>query len=346
MKQAWYAITWVKILLHLAAWIIIFCLPYLLSSPYDNHHNNVDKDTPIFFYLNSITNFVFAGLFYLNAYFLFPRFIYRKKYLTYVGLLVIIFAGIIGIHGLFFSLFLPSKRFIFIHSASFNLPTFLLTFAVSTIYRMIGDKIKDEKIEKEKKEENLKTELSFLRSQISPHFMFNVLNNIVALARGKSEQLEPTVIKLSSLMRYMLYETNEQKATLKKEIEYLQSYIDLQIQRFEDTVRVEVVIEVGDDQYYLEPMLLIPFVENAFKHGIGMIEDPQIMIKLSTEKNILHFSVSNKYNDASTEIRDSTAGIGLANVKRRLNLLYGKAQSLFIAQEDHWFIVSLQLKLH
>src|ERR1700733_4603916 len=254
MKQAWYSIRWVKIFLHLAAWMIIFSLPYLLSSPYDNHHNNVDQDARPFFYLNTYTNLLFAGLFYLNAHVLLPRFIYRKKYVTYCLLLILIFCGIIAIHGLFFSMLIRTKQFVFIRSASFNLPTFLLTVAVSTIYQMIGDKRKNEKNEKEKQEENLKTELSFLRSQISPHFMFNVLNNIVALARTKSEQLEPTVMKLSSLMRYMLYETNEQKATLKKEIEYLQSYIDLQIQRFEDTVTVNVEMNIGDDQYYLEPM--------------------------------------------------------------------------------------------
>ena len=346
MKQAWYSIRWVKIFLHLAAWMIIFSLPYLLSSPYDNHHNNVDQDARPFFYLNTYTNLLFAGLFYLNAHVLLPRFIYRKKYVTYCLLLILIFCGIIAIHGLFFSMLIRTKQFVFIRSASFNLPTFLLTVAVSTIYQMIGDKRKNEKNEKEKQEENLKTELSFLRSQISPHFMFNVLNNIVALARTKSEQLEPTVMKLSSLMRYMLYETNEQKATLKKEIEYLQSYIDLQIQRFEDTVTVNVEMNIGDDQYYLEPMLLIPFVENAFKHGIGMIENPQIFINLRTEMNMLHFSVRNKYNDSSAELRDSTTGIGLANVKRRLNLLYGKEQNLLISKEDNWFNVSLQLKLH
>jgi two-component system LytT family sensor kinase len=346
MKQVWYSIPWVKVVLHLAAWMIIFSLPYLLSSPYDNHHANEDKGASTFFYLNTFTNFLFAGLFYLNAFVLFPGFIYKKKYVFYCLLLIAIFFVIIAIHGLFFLLLHLNRQFIFIRSASFNLPTFLLTVAVSSIYQMIGDRIRNEKIEKEKQEENLKTELSFLRSQISPHFMFNVLNNIVALARTKSELLEPTVIKLSSLMRYMLYETNEQKATLKNEIEYLQSYIDLQIQRFEDSVAVRVSIDIGDDQYFLEPMLLIPFVENAFKHGIGMIEDPEINIRLRTEKNILHFSVQNKYNETSSETKDSTTGIGLANVKRRLNLLYGKEQSLLISQEDNWFIVSLQLKLH
>ena len=97
---------------------------------------------------------------------------------------------------------------------------------------MFSDQIKNETKAKERETENLKTELSFLRSQVSPHFMFNVLNNMVALARKHSDQLEPSLIKLSSLLRYMLYETNEQSVALEKEVEYLQSYIDLQQQRF------------------------------------------------------------------------------------------------------------------
>ena len=93
-------------------------------------------------------------------------------------------------------------------------------------------------------------------------------------------------------------------------------------------------------------MLLIPFVENAFKHGVGQIRDPRIEIQLFTENNILHFSIKNKYNPNSTETKDKTSGIGLANVKRRLNLLYGRQQSLSITKNDDWFSVVLQLKLH
>jgi two-component system, LytTR family, sensor kinase len=347
MKQVWYARKWVVILLHISAWTIIFSLPYLLTSHYnDNRVKEADKDATGFFYLNTITNFIFVGLFYLNAYVLTPRFIIRKKYLAYIFLLIAIFFVIMAIHGILFNYLIKYHPFIFVFSVRFNLPTFLLTVAVSITYQLIGDKIRSEKLANEKQEENLKTELSFLRSQISPHFMFNVLNNIVALARTRSEQLEPTVIKLSSLMRYMVYETREQKATLKNEIEYLQSYIDLQTQRFEDSVKVNFTLDAPNDHQSIEPMLLIPFVENAFKHGIGLIEDPQIDIKLRTENNMLFFYVRNKYNGSTEEVKDGIAGIGLANVKRRLNLLYGKDQNLMISTEKNWFTISLQLKLH
>ena len=186
-----------------------------------------------------------------------------------------------------------------------------------------------------------------MRSQISPHFVFNVLNNIVALVRLKSEELEPTVMKLSGLMQYMLYETNEDLVPVKTEAEYLQSYIDLQQQRFGKKVKINTSIELNNQWSMIEPMLLIPFVENAFKHGVGMIEQPQIDIDLkTTSDNTLQFDVSNRYNYELNKTKDKTSGIGLANVERRLKLLYNGHHSLKINKLDDWFYVSLTIQLH
>lgn len=194
--------------------------------------------------------------------------------------------------------------------------------------------------------ENLKTELSLLRSQVSPHFMFNVLNNMVALARKHSDLLEPSLIKLSSLMRYMLYETGEEKVSLEKETEYLQSYIDLQKQRFGKKLAVNVTILPSDKQYDIEPMLLIPFVENAFKHGTGMIEDAYIDIEMQAASNVLHFTVKNKYDPASSEIKDNASGIGLANVQRRLELMHAGTHTLTIKKDKDTFVTSLLINLN
>jgi sensor histidine kinase YesM len=106
---------------------------------------------------------------------------------------------------------------------------------------------------------------------------------------------------------------------------------------------MNVCLNVGDNQYQIEPMLLIPFVENAFKHGTGFIEGATIKIDLSATKNILHFNVSNKYDPSSTDIKDASSGIGLNNVMRRLNLLYNQKHTLLITREDNWFIVSLKI---
>ncbi len=226
MKLSWINTSRVNVLFHIAVWLVVFSLPYLLSSPYDpNRPEQPDREA--FFYLNLFTGFFWVALFYLNAYALTPRFVYPKKYLVYSLILLAVYCVIMLYHGLLFTWLITSRPFIFQRSASFNFTAFLLTVAASIIFKMTQDKSTSDKLAQEKQEENLKSELSFLRSQISPHFVFNVLNNIVALIRLKSDQLEPTVMKLSSLMQYMLYETDEEKVMLMTEAEYLQSYIDL-----------------------------------------------------------------------------------------------------------------------
>ncbi|MDB5250630.1 MAG: two-component system sensor protein no kinase domain [Segetibacter sp.] len=336
---------WLEVLLHIAAWLVVFSLPYLLRPPYDPQRGK-NPDSEGFFYLNMITNFFWVGLFYLNANILVERFIYGKKYIQYIVVLLATFCLIMVFHGFLFTHLIKRRPFVFLVSAGFNLTTFLLTVAASIIYKLIWDKSKTDRLLQEKQEENLKSELSFLRSQISPHFIFNVLNNMVALVRLKSDELEPTIMKLSNLMQYMLYETDEEKVLLKTEVEYLQSYIDLQQQRFGTKVKLHVLFDVKEDWLSIEPMMLIPFVENAFKHGVGMIEKPAINIKLYTKDKDLFFEVSNRFNDTAEEVKDKTSGIGLHNVSRRLNLLYGKQHDLLITKKDGWFSVSLKLNLH
>lgn len=174
--------------------------------------------------------------------------------------------------------------------------------------------------------------------------MFNVLNNIVALARKGSDQIEPSLIKLSAIMRYFLYENAHDTIALEKEIAYLKSYIELQEQRFGKATVVQFSINGPDAPYSIKPMLLIPFVENAFKHGI--IQNGSILIHLEAAQGLLHFGVQNRYRSLGNEEKDKTSGIGLANVKRRLNLLYSSRHTLTIDDRNETYSVSLQLKLH
>jgi sensor histidine kinase YesM len=346
MKAAWYTKKWITVLLHVAAWVLFFSLPYLLRSPENEKQPAVKQPhgTDPGFYFSLIMNCSWIILFYFNAYVLIPRFIYKKKYWQFTVAHAVIFVCVLFEVYLLITLFFKPDHYN-TRTAFFNFLIYLFIFALSTAYQLIKDKVKSDKLIQEKQNEALKTELSLLRSQVSPHFMFNVLNNMVSLARKQSDLLEPSLIKLSSLMRYMLYEADEEKVSIEKEMDYLQSYIDLQQQRFGKKVQVKVHMHTMDNQYRLEPMLLIPFVENAFKHGTGMIEDAQIDIDLEAEKNILQFTVSNKYNPLSAEIKDKTSGIGLTNVKRRLNLLYGKNHSLMISTNNNWFVVSLKINL-
>ena len=336
----------IRIGTHVALWAVALSLPFLLDSHHGMHHHENDALERSFSYLNLITSLLWIGPFYANAYLFVPVFFYRRRYLAYVALLVLAFAGVLLINMLLFEYVFRLPHYNPEGAIFFLMPAFIVIMAVSTAYRVVRDKMAADALAHQRQEENLKTELSFLRSQINPHFIFNILNNLVALEQLKSPDLGPTILKLSALMQYMLYETDEEKVPLNKEVEYLQSYIDLQCQRFGAKVPVTVTMECPPCVYEIEPMLLIPFVENAFKHGVGMIEHPAIAIDLRVEEGVLHFSVCNRYNPDSPELRDKGSGIGLGNVSRRLRLLYGNHQSLKISREDNWFKVSLELNLH
>jgi two-component system, LytTR family, sensor kinase len=348
MKKAWYANKWVAILLHVAAWALLFSLPVLLRPSHNpNEVKSPETANPtILFIISRISDALLISFFYLNAGALIPRLLYKKRYPVYTFSVVGFFVMYVVIMWILWINFThPDANFSFSRHLVFSMFIFLFILACSTAYKTIRDRIIADQLLKEKENENLKTELSLLRSQVSPHFMFNVLNNMVSLARKQSDQLEPSLIKLSGLMRYMLYETDEEKVSLEKETEYLQSYIDLQQQRFGKKVIINVTMSQPDKMYEIEPMLLIPFVENAFKHGTGMIENPNIDIALRAEKNILNFSVSNRYDPASVEIKDKSSGIGLVNVQRRLELLHPGTHKLNISKDNNLFTVSLKITL-
>ena len=347
MSTAWYSKKWVTTLLHAAIWILLFSLPYILRPSLGDNRPVTNKPEPgVVHFRYAINNLIYIAFFYLNAFLLFPQFVYRRKYKQYLLLISALFIVVLSVTWFVLFVIFEKNSFDLRRHILFNFFFYLFILAASIAYSMIMDRAKNERLAREKENENLKTELSLLRSQASPHFMFNVLNNMVALARKKSDLLEPSLMKFSSLMRYMLYEADEEKVALEKEVEYLQSYIDLQQQRFGNNVKVNVSFRQPDKLYEIEPMLLIPFVENAFKHGTGIIEDAQINIELKAVNNVLSFSVENKYNPSSIELKDKTAGIGLPNVKRRLDLLYGKNQRLQIGKNNGWFSVLLNINFN
>lgn len=330
-----------KILFHVAAWTIFFLLPIIFSHESDDGRPTWLVNIDIF-YLNTITKVFWVLLFYLNTIILIPKLLYKRRLLVFVLIQLMIFGAIMGIHRLFFKILVTEHPFDAYRSLFYNSIPFLFMVLGSVAYRAVQDRLESERNAGELQREALRSELSFLRSQISPHFLFNVLNNMVAMVRMKSDDLEPTIIKLSSIMQYMLYET-EEKVLLKSEIDYLKSYIDLQKLRFGNQLTLNLDLQVTENWHTIEPMLLIPFVENAFKHGTGLVESPIIDIALKAVDNELFFRVKNKFIEEDGA-KDRVSGIGLANVQRRLELLYGKNHSLKIDKTEDWYIVTLQLK--
>tara|TARA_R110002020_G_scaffold302256_4_gene517648 strand:+ start:747 stop:1760 length:1014 start_codon:yes stop_codon:yes gene_type:complete len=187
--------------------------------------------------------------------------------------------------------------------------------------------------------QNRKAELSFLRSQINPHFLFNNLNNIYALVYEQNPQALSALSELSELLRYMLYESSEM-VTLKTELSYIEKYISLQQIRFEQPSLIKLTQQFSDKNANIPTLLLIPFIENAFKHGLISFTECWLDLEIKTDSHGLSFRSSNLIGEKR---KDKMGGIGLENVKQRLELLYPQRHLLEITEQDNRFTVSLQL---
>jgi two-component system LytT family sensor kinase len=291
-------------------------------------------------------------LFYLNAYWLIPVYFTRKNRLPYFLLAVLAWLIAVSLQHLAgYIASPPPPGYMLTLRQAFPLLAILMASASLGISR---ENARLEKSRKEKENEHLRTELSFLRTQVNPHFMLNVLNSMALLARKKSDLLEPVLMELARLMNYMLYDANNERISLEDEIDYLRAYIDLQMLRFGSDVKVRFNVPEHPNGSSIEPMLLIPLVENAFKHGIGLIDDPVIFIDIVTEGHEqLRMTVKNKYNPRVRKQANRPSGIGLANLNKRLELIYPgrfeleKTDSLHVdtAAQEHWFIITLNIPL-
>jgi two-component system, LytTR family, sensor kinase len=333
---------YINVSLHVMIWSMLLLTPYFFSNAHNEYRLN---NLPWIFY--TIADLVHIGVFYLNAFYLFPQYVNRQRYKGYLLRVVLMIGSAFELKLIIQKLFFPDvpKEF---SNIKFLLMPAIGIFVISCIYRIILDRIRFEREQKERQAAQLATELKFLRSQISPHFLFNVLTNLVSLARKRSDQLEPSLIMLSGLMRYMLYDTQGKKVTLGTEVEYLGNYVELQKLRFGSDVAVTSRIEIGeqDRSHTIEPMLLIPFVENAFKHGVGSIEAPRIDMQLRVDKEWMHFEVQNTMSEpAMTADKEESSGLGLNNVRTRLQLLYRDHHTLTIHDDGNLFHIILTLKL-
>jgi len=328
---------------HAIVWATILFFPFFVADPDTGYA--IGAIPGAFF---TIAGLIHLIIFYVNAYYLFPTFFNRRTWWLYVLLAVMLLGVSLLLKNIILHAWFPEARVTPAANRIIFAPSFGI-YVVSIVYRKILDNIRRERRQKEERAERLATELKFLRSQINPHFLFNTLTNLVSLARKKSELLEPALIQLSDLMRYMLYDTQGKRVPLSKEITYLRNYIGLQQLRFGENIDVSTTLELVPDmeqQSLIEPMLLIPFVENAFKHGTSHLERPEIAIRLTEQQGQLLFNVRNRIAPPSAESsKDRDSGIGLANVKKRLDLLYGEAHRLDIDEQDGWYEVTLKLTL-
>jgi sensor histidine kinase YesM len=295
---------------------------------------------------------------YLNVYYLMPKFVYKKKYLSYAAF---VFTA------LFVMLFVKYYLTYYLVSTnvwpegpeepnglSFNFAIqmmlgelYVVAFvtAIKVTIDWLGENNRFNDLEKRQ----LTTELRFLRTQVSPHFFFNTLNNIYALTLEKSDKAPEVVLKLSELMRYLLYATKKRKQDLTSELQCIQNYIDLERIRFSDKLMVKVTVQGDLNNKKIAPMLLIPFVENSFKHGANQnLGAANIDVKATVNGDFLNFEITNNLPDQSYKTKEvqKNSGIGLSNIKKRLELGYAPEDyHLEISKTNHHFHVRLKIKV-
>ncbi|GAA3933991.1 hypothetical protein GCM10022209_30400 [Chitinophaga oryziterrae] len=226
----------------------------------------------------------------------------------------------------------------FFSSCTYMGALYFLSFA----YRFAFDWFRNDHIKLEMEKSNLKTELAFLKSQINPHFLFNTLNNIYVLAYQQSAQAPDAIMKLSEMMHYMLYESNDEKVPLAREIYYIEQLMTLQQLRMNDPMCFDFSVTGDVDNYQIAPLLLINFAENIFKHAIlNDPSDPAVM-HLSLKGKQLSLHCRNKVNNV---LKDQEGGIGLMNVKRRMELIYPGKHQFKIKMEDLYYNTYLTVQL-
>lgn len=331
-----------RVLTHILVWIALLLLFMFMGS----NGKIVHKTVVVFVYFGLIN----ITIFYINYLFILPTFLNRKKYLwcAIVILFLVLISSFVkcGLAYYFYDIIIKrdSGKHIMAFWDYFMSAAFVscLFIFLSAVLKFVTDWFLNEKIKSNLENEKLISELAFLKSQINPHFLFNSLNNIYSLAYQKSEKTPEAILKLSEIMRYMLYESNEDKVALADEIRYLENYIELQKLRFKDNSYIKFDITGEVDAQKITPLVLISFVENAFKHGVATDKEVPISILLNIEPGKIFFRTINK---KSNQNKDETGGIGLQNVRRRLDLLYKDNYELHIQDKNDIYNCELYLNL-
>lgn len=301
----------------------------------------------------SIVIFVYFGffnitIFYTNYLYILPKYLSERRY--WICSLHIIL--LIMISGLFkYGFAYLFKETILLRGES-EIPfsqyyvgavfTGIFFIFLSTAFKFSVDWFLNEKVNKNLENEKLVAELAFLRSQINPHFLFNSLNNIYSLAYQKSDRAPEAIMKLAEIMRYMLQESNEPLVKLSREIRYLENYIELQKLRFKGEAYIDLTITGDYAEQEIAPLILISFVENAFKHGVASEPKNPINVTICISHHRLLFEISNK---KSLFNKDVSSGIGLNNVRRRLDLLYPGNYELKVDESDLMYFCQLSLNI-
>lgn len=357
MKISFFNKQKLNILSHILVWLFLFLVPwFFFNQKWDQNMNEIGK------YYYKI--FIYGIYFYILYLWVVPKFFFKQRKYIFVIISILLMTGLYFLedlgHNTFFpdtqkdavfrqeiSILLkkskiPSPPFKRMHIYDFLLTSIFLTGASLGI-RVVEKFSENEKIRKELEKEKLQSELIFLKYQVSPHFFFNTLNNIYSLIEIDTKDAQTAVLKLSKMMRYLLYETEPEKARISTEIAFMTNYIDLMRLRLTDKVVLNISFPEITDDFFIPPLLFIPFIENAFKHGISNRDHSFIDISMTIENQNIDFRVKNSISGFVFNETEVKTGIGLENVKKRLKLLFNDKYNLTITNTNNIHYITLQI---
>lgn len=351
-----------SVLLHILGWSVFICTPFLVF-PFSEFSEEPYFKRMIFIKL--FENGLFILFFYLNLQRYTPTLLTTKKALPFIAAFLVGFFICLLVPDFLLRSFVfnghgfipkppthfrgvqpppPSSFFIPIPRIIATFLSFSFVSLVSSMLALVRDRLREQEEKQQIQLEKVAAELAVLKLQISPHFLFNTLNNLRWLTRQKSDKAEEIVVKLSQLLRYMIYEAEAEKVPLIKEINHLEHYIDLQKIRLTSKDEVLLIYEGEIDSLIIEPLLFIPFVENAFKYGLHSTNKSQIIFKIIVQNKQLTFTAQNPIFENNLP-PEGQSGIGIQNVRQRLALHYPDTHDLQIKQENGIFKVTLHLVL-
>lgn len=356
----------IGILIFLSAPLLFFPFPLLEALP-DAHFR--------YLLLTKIaTNALLTAVFYLNMRVLTPNLLLNKNQTTFFGILTVLLIVILVLDTTAFHLINkeipfsgfhrpqgqgpkifgkpgtpgmggPSRGWLSIPQVISHIVSFALVIISGSIIVLLRDRIRDREDRQQILFEKVNVELAVLKHQVSPHFLFNTLNNIRWLARKKSDKTEEAIVELSQLLRYMIYQVNDETVPLVREIDHLERYINLQKMRLSDLTQIRFEVRGDIDSQLVEPLLLIPFVENAFKYGVHNQQSSEISISIETTPDRLVFECENSIFEHNYSHKKEESGLGIANVRRRLEFYYHQKHVLKIKNVDDKFVVRLELDM-
>ncbi len=355
-------------------WLGIFSIPFFQNRTF----NIIDWGKVVGEWIRM---FSFLLIFILNTYIFVPKFLFSKKYLSYIGIslstILFVIAIIISIQVLitppkplsmppmtlgegmppmelgskmpaplgYRAPEQPQEKSIFMTFTD-NLIISILVVAAGTAFKMMTQWLNEEDRRKDMEKEQLKTEIALLRHQVSPHFFMNTLNNIHALVDINTETAKDAIIRLSTLMRYLLYDTAHGQTSLKKEIEFIESYITLMQLRFSEKVKISIQVPKNIPEIQIPPMLFISFLENAFKHGVSYQANSFVNFSLEISENQLICNIRNSKHKIKESFDKSYSGIGLTNIRKSLELIFSKNYNLEIVESEKDFNVHLTIPIY